>query len=288
MIRWLTAVPPTQGDATATIQLSLTGPTGPWQNIATNIPDTGCYQGLVAGTGSTHCRVKITVTTSTTSATAISPADFTIIGGCIAHAHGPYHGAVEAPLHFTGSAENGTPPYQYHWTFGDGATSDEQNPTHTYHTAGNYTVTLTVTDGVGIIACDSTWALIAGDNIPPTNPTIDGPATGKPGRPHNYTVVATDSNNDTLSYFIDWGDNTTSGWIGPFPSGQTQTIAHTWAKRGAYTIRCKARDVYGVESDWGSLHVRMPFIVERPMFPLLHWLLDHIGILWHFRVQILR
>ncbi len=32
------------------------------------------------------------------------------------------------------------------WTFGDGITSSLQNPTHTYATAGTYTVTLTTTD----------------------------------------------------------------------------------------------------------------------------------------------
>ena len=35
------------------------------------------------------------------------------------------------------------------WNFGDGATSTQQNPSHTYGSAGNYTVTLTVTDGGG-------------------------------------------------------------------------------------------------------------------------------------------
>ncbi|SHI48826.1 PKD domain-containing protein [Aquimarina spongiae] len=37
----------------------------------------------------------------------------------------------------------------YLWDFGDGNTSNEQNPSHTYETAGNYTVTLTVTNDVG-------------------------------------------------------------------------------------------------------------------------------------------
>ncbi|TDE16032.1 ThuA domain-containing protein [Jiangella asiatica] len=37
-------------------------------------------------------------------------------------------------------------PMTYHWSFGDGATSDEPNPSHTYTEAGNYTALLTVTD----------------------------------------------------------------------------------------------------------------------------------------------
>jgi subtilisin len=37
------------------------------------------------------------------------------------------------------------------WTFGDGATSNEQHPVHSYAAGGTYTVTLTVTDNVGAI-----------------------------------------------------------------------------------------------------------------------------------------
>jgi hypothetical protein len=36
------------------------------------------------------------------------------------------------------------------WDFGDGATSNEQNPVHTYAARGDYTVTLTVTDNQGL------------------------------------------------------------------------------------------------------------------------------------------
>tara|TARA_Y100001935_G_scaffold251458_1_gene253413 strand:- start:24306 stop:29834 length:5529 start_codon:yes stop_codon:yes gene_type:complete len=37
----------------------------------------------------------------------------------------------------------------YAWNFGDGATSDEQHPTHMYDAVGDYTVTLIVTDNEG-------------------------------------------------------------------------------------------------------------------------------------------
>ncbi len=35
---------------------------------------------------------------------------------------------------------------EWHWEFGDGTTSDQQNPTHTYDSEGTYDVTLTVVD----------------------------------------------------------------------------------------------------------------------------------------------
>lgn len=37
----------------------------------------------------------------------------------------------------------------YSWTFGDGGTSDAENPTHTYQNSGTYTVCLTITDNTG-------------------------------------------------------------------------------------------------------------------------------------------
>ena len=45
------------------------------------------------------------------------------------------------------------------WTFGDGHTSTATNPTHTYASAGNYTVKLTVTDNDG--ATNSTSQTVA-------------------------------------------------------------------------------------------------------------------------------
>ena len=40
-------------------------------------------------------------------------------------------------------------PTTWSWNFGDGSTSTSQNPTHTYNTGGNYTVSLTATNSYG-------------------------------------------------------------------------------------------------------------------------------------------
>src|SRR5207245_4710778 len=43
----------------------------------------------------------------------------------------------------------------YSWTCGDGGTSTQQSPSHTYATAGTYTATLTVTDKDGAVSAAS-------------------------------------------------------------------------------------------------------------------------------------
>lgn len=56
---------------------------------------------------------------------------------------------------FSATIERGTGPYSYLWDFGDGNTSAEASPTHTYLAADTYLVTLTVTDSLSEQASDS-------------------------------------------------------------------------------------------------------------------------------------
>jgi len=77
-------------------------------------------------------------------------------------AHGPYEGEIGEEIEFTGNATGGTPPYTWHWDFGDGNTSNEQNPVYTYTEAGKYDVIFTVRDNLGMVGYDTTNATIVG------------------------------------------------------------------------------------------------------------------------------
>ncbi len=100
--------------------------------------------------------------TDSTGRTAQNSAQVTIVSQLISMANGPYSGTVEIPISFTGSASGGTPPYSYAWGFGDGASSDQQNPTHAYSSAKTYTAILTVTDNTGRTARDSAQVTVLG------------------------------------------------------------------------------------------------------------------------------
>jgi len=75
-------------------------------------------------------------------------------------AGGPYSGQIGQLIQFTGSATGGILPYLMHWSFGDGTTSNIQNPTHAYNTPGVYDITLTVTDDNSTTVTDQTTATI--------------------------------------------------------------------------------------------------------------------------------
>jgi hypothetical protein len=75
-------------------------------------------------------------------------------------AGGPYSGNIDEDIHFSGFASGGTEPYTWSWDFGDGETSDVQNPTHAYEEAGEYTATLTVTDAAEDTCTDTATVTI--------------------------------------------------------------------------------------------------------------------------------
>jgi len=54
---------------------------------------------------------------------------------------------------------------------------------------------------------------------------------------------------DPIFYWIDWGDGTSSEWLGPYESNETVALSHIWSEEGRYQIKVKARNQQG-ESSW--------------------------------------
>jgi hypothetical protein len=94
-------------------------------------------------------------------------------------------------------------------------------------------------------------------NKKPIRPTISGvKGVHIPNRNYDYEIVTTDPDGDPVLYYIDWGDGDYLYWFGPFDSGENVTRSHSWPPiTKIYEIQVKAKDIYGAESNWGTMYV---------------------------------
>jgi hypothetical protein len=114
-------------------------------------------------------------------------------------------------------------------------------------------------------------------NDPPDIPTIEGPNTVKVGVTQTFIFTSVDPNGDDVSYFIDWGDDSTPTWSSYQSSGTAYSGSHTWLKKGKYTIKAKTKDIYNTQSDWAQLDIKIPRFREIQYF-FLYSIIDRLTI----------
>ena len=117
-------------------------------------------------------------------------------------------------------------------------------------------------------------------NNPPDKPVIKGPPNGKPGIEYTFCITTTDPDGDSLHAIFDWGDGTSSGWLGTFESGEEICDNHTWNDRGNYIITVTLRDDYGATVT-ATLEISIPrartyCLRFADMFPILQRILNYI------------
>ncbi len=119
-------------------------------------------------------------------------------------------------------------PLTWFWTFGDDSTSTERNPLHTYHQAGNYTVSLTVT-GIGGRSDDTT-------RVNYVTVSEVAPVANFGGTPQSGVVPLSVT-------FTDSSVGVINSWLWAFGDGGTSTQQnpppYTYNSYGVYTVSLK-------------------------------------------------
>ena len=228
----------TRGDYPLTIQFSdlSTGPINIWawdfgdgstsnlQNPEHVYTEAGSYNVTLTvigpgGTDSSSCASCITVT---------SPAP--VASFDVSQTSGDY----DLPVTFTSTSTG--PVDSYLWDFGDGSSSTEANPTHTYTEAGLYSVLLTVTGpgGANSALCNSC--------INVTHPVPQASfSTSTSGGEYDLPVTFTSTSTGTIDALTwNFGDGSTSSESNP---------THTYTEAGTYTVTLTASGPGGDDTE---------------------------------------
>jgi hypothetical protein len=123
---------------------------------------------------------------------------------------------------------------------------------------------------------------VPSDNKEPDKPIKpSGQVNGTINVEYTYITTTTDPDGGQVYYLWDWGDGTRSDWLGPFVSGAQASAQKSWGVKGKYSIRVKAKDIFGAESAWSDpLPIAMPTSKSTQMMSFfaqfLHTLLQFI------------
>ncbi len=120
----------------------------------------------------------------------------------------------------------------YTWNFGDGATGTGVNATHTYASAGTYTIALTVADPQGLTNSTSQTVTVVANQAPTAafTATVDSHAVAFDA------TTSSDPDGSLASYAWDFGDGQT---------GTGATVTHTYATAGTFTAALTVTDDQG-------------------------------------------
>lgn len=142
------------------------------------------------------------------------------------------------------------------WNFGDGATSQDIRPRHTYTTTGDFTVRLTLTDDLGATASRS--IIVSVTQAPVAVIKVD--RTSADAAPAVINFDASDSfdaDGRIVSYRWDFGDGSTE---------VVPVVAHTYARPGTFRARLTVVDDKGITGTADvliSINIRTPSIEIR-------------------------
>lgn len=127
----------------------------------------------------------------------------------------------------------------YGWDFGDGATASDVNSSHSYVTAGDYTITLTVTDNDGATSVGTQSVSVVSSGASNNPPTASFSSNCTDLICNFDAATSFDSDGTIVAYDWDYGDAA---------SGSGLSSSHTFATGGSYTIVLTVTDNAGATS----------------------------------------
>ena len=170
-------------------------------------------------------------------------------------------GTAPIALQFTGSnSTDDKAIVKYSWNFKDGSTSDIANPSHTFTTAGNYAVALTVEDAEGL-----SHTRTIGINI--TEPQQNQPPVA---------VVSANHTSGTAPLSVQFlgnsstDDKAITNYLWDFKTGATSSSAtplYTFNQAGNYIVDLTVSDAEGASSTQSvTINVNEPVVNDTPGF----------------------
>ena len=144
----------------------------------------------------------------------------------------PTSGLPPFSVQFTDHSSGG--PNNWTWNFGDGTTSNEQNPVHVYNTTGNYNVVLTAAT---LYRTDTLTKISYIHALGPVTANFTGaPLTVPVNRPVQFTDYSTGG---PTTWLWNFGDGTTS---------PLQNPSHSYAATGLYSVTLTASHAFSSNS----------------------------------------
>jgi PKD repeat protein len=157
---------------------------------------------------------------------------------------GVYVAGDIVPLFATGLDPDAT-ALTYLWDFGDGTTSTDQNPTHTYAAGGVYNATVTVTDIGGLTSTSKVSVVVFNATDEPTAQFVTSSINGIVGQPLGFDATfSTDPANNISNYLWDFGDGT--------PTGGGVVISHIYTSKGTYTASLTVTNANGLTNTFSA------------------------------------
>lgn len=125
-------------------------------------------------------------------------------------------------------------PTSWVWSFGDGGSSTEQNPTHVYATKGKYTVTMTATNsgGSNTVTKDD-YVSVSEESVAPTA---------------SFVATTTSGLTPLTVKFVDTSANGPTSWVWTFGDGYSDIVqnpTHIYTDEGTYTVTMTATNSIG-------------------------------------------